>query len=81
MKPFKPEEGGVLMDANFKTHVALCELCQRFDEEIPSTAAQMCLEGSVLWKREHPSEAKRGRLERPSTWRSMDEIMAVTKYK
>ena len=51
-KKFVPEKG-VLLDANFLSHVINCDQCKRYEADKPATLALQCLEGSVLWKREN----------------------------
>ena len=44
---------GVALDPDWLQHVATCEACRGFDCAKPATMANMCLEGSILWKREN----------------------------
>lgn len=51
VKDYTPK--GVQMDANFASHRALCARCRGFDQNNPASAIELCLEGSILWKREN----------------------------
>lgn len=55
MKSFVINAGGtgVPLDASFAEHREACEQCREFSPEQPGSAACLCLEGSVLWKREN----------------------------
>lgn len=44
---------GIPLDAGFAEHAESCERCRQFDPVKPETGASLCLEGSVLWKREN----------------------------
>lgn len=79
-KQYFPERG-VLLDSSFAFHAQSCESCKRFNAERPETAALLCLEGSVLWKREKAEPAKRKEEWRPPTFVSKAEVKAKMKYK
>lgn len=51
MKNFGPH--GMPLDADFRSHADLCECCRAFDTSKPITATELCLEGSILWKRDN----------------------------
>ena len=80
MKAYQAEKG-VLMDAKWADHLRNCAACQRYDEAKPATLALMCLEGSVLWKRENVTEPARQLEERKSTHCSKDELKRLMRYK
>ncbi len=56
MKPCA--HGSVLLDGDFVHHAAHCAQCCSFDVTRPATAAALCLEGAVLWKRDHVQRRK-----------------------
>lgn len=70
---------GIKIDSDFTAHLAKCARCCGFDEK-PASLVALCLEGSLLWKRENEVGGKRVR-DRPSTWRSKDELKRVMKFK
>lgn len=73
---------GIPLDANFVSHTALCEQCRAFDPERPQTAVSLCLEGSVLWKRENAVAApKAPRIQPSGTTVSRDEARRAMRYK
>lgn len=73
---------GIQMDESFPAHVASgCEQCRRFDAGKPATAALMCLEGSVLYKRDNATRKPAERASRPSTFASKAEVKRLMKYK
>lgn len=74
-------ESGVLLDSTFAHHSTSCKECQRFDADKPSTIALMCLEGSVLWKRENGVTVKREQEERPRNWASKADVKKAMRYK
>lgn len=51
----RPKLGGIgiTMHAGFATHIRDCEQCRAADLATPRALADLCLEGSVLWKREN----------------------------
>lgn len=50
---------GLQMDSTFEFHRTTCTRCAAFDRAKPSTAGAMCLEGSVLWKRDNVAAKKK----------------------
>jgi hypothetical protein len=80
MKDYAPETG-IPLDPTFGTHKLNCKLCQRFDPERPASASLLCLEGSVLWKRENQVKEKRAPIIRDEYRRSKEEVKAATRYK
>lgn len=72
---------GITLDANFLTHVANCEQCKRFDEKKPGTLALMCLEGTVLWKRENGVTIAPEKPPKGDHWVSKQEAKRQMKYK
>lgn len=76
-------EMGVPLDANFASHVALCERCAAVDVANAKSLQTLCLEGSALWKRENVTAAERvnKRGLAPDTVVSRDEAKRAMKYK
>jgi hypothetical protein len=74
-------EKGVLMDANFVSHCSNCAQCRMFDAERPASISVMCLEGSVLWKRENAVAAKREPVRKSDNYASKDELKRIMRYK
>ena len=72
---------GVLMDGTWDSHKAQCERCGRFDSATPATAAEMCLEGAVLYKRDNVARPQSGRGKRDEHFASKAQMKAVTRYK
>ena len=55
---------GARIDADYASHAARCAQCARAGARpLPAELAGLCLEGAVLWKREH--EAVRPKRARP----------------
>lgn len=80
-KDYDPKNG-VTMDASFADHVTLgCEQCKRFDPNKPATLSLMCLEGSILWKRENGVSVKPQHVEKDSTHCSKEELRRAMHYK
>lgn len=79
MKPYRADVG-VQLDPSFTSHLARCEQCAQFDASQPASAALLCLEGSVLWKRENKVAAPRQLFVRDGNKASKDEIRRITKY-
>lgn len=74
-------ESGIALDSTFAHHSTSCEECQRFDAKKPATIALMCLEGSVLWKRENGVTIKREQEERSQSWASKADVKRAMRYK
>jgi len=74
-------ETGIALDSTFLYHAASCEQCKLYDESKPATLALQCLEGSVLWKREHATPVSREQGWKPDTVVSKDEAKRAMKYK
>ena len=51
VKDYGPK--GVPLDPTFADHLAYCPTCREFNPLKPTTATRLCLEGSILWKREN----------------------------
>ncbi len=81
MKIFDLSVGALALDPSFALHQSSCAQCQRFSPEKPGTAGELCLEGSVLWKRDNPTKIVRPRMERSKYYCSKDELNALMKYK
>lgn len=79
LKPYTAARG-LQMDAYFTTHAVGCPQCCRFNENKPATAALMCLEGSVLYKRDN-AVVKREHVEKPDTFATKAEMKRATKYR
>jgi hypothetical protein len=45
--------GAVLLDGDWLCHLDGCLQCRGFDVTKPATAVALCLEGAILWKRDH----------------------------
>ncbi len=73
--------GGIQIDADWLSHRAGCEDCRQFDESKPATAAVMCLEGAVLYKRDNKPTERRERVEKPDTYASKAQVKAAMRYK
>lgn len=82
MKSYHPEKG-VPLDGDFLTHSAKCDRCKLFDAERPATMSLMCLEGSILWKREHGVAAPKVShiTGNPDHRASKEELRKAMKYK
>lgn len=85
-KPVKPSKKydanfGALLDESFATHSRDCPDCQRFDAEKPATASLMCLEGSVLYKRDNVTRPRSARPERDDNYATKQQIKAATRYR
>ena len=78
---FRQVHTRVLMDAKWADHLRNCEACRRYDETKPATLALMCLEGSVLWKRENVSGPARQQEARSDNYCSKDELKRLMRYK
>lgn len=72
---------GVPMDANFISHTANCANCKQFDAAAPATFALLCLEGSVLWKRENTDAPKREPLARGQFETTTKHAKELMRYK
>lgn len=72
---------GVQLDQNFLTHSASCDRCRMFDESRPATAAHMCLEGSVLWKRDNLTTTPKPKVERSEHYASKTQVKRLMRYK
>lgn len=74
---------GVPIDANLSHHKLGCEQCKRTPADIVSASdlALLCLEGSILWKREN--EVKMRAAADPEKKRRLkpDEVRSLMKYK
>ncbi len=51
LKDYGPK--GVALDPTFADHLAYCPTCREFNPLKAATATRLCLEGSILWKREN----------------------------
>lgn len=72
---------GIAIDDCFANHVYSCATCKQFDAAKPATVALLCLEGSVLWKRENGVKVTPEREEKKSTVVSKAEVKKVARYK
>lgn len=68
---------GVPMDANFNTHRASCELCKAAEDNL----ASLCLEGSILWKRENAVQPKKEPTRRSEFWCSKAQMKSLMRHK
>lgn len=80
LKEYKPDRG-VLMDSNFENHAAHCESCKLFAPDRPATAAHLCLEGSVLWKRDNPAPRSRAEVPRDEHYCTKGEMKRLKRYR
>lgn len=82
-KPLKKFEAtrGLALDGDWKAHLATCERCRQFDPQRPATAAVMCLEGAVLYKRDNPSTKPRQRAERSDTYATKEQVKRAMRYR
>lgn len=80
LKQFSADRG-ILLDAFFTTHAVGCEQCCRFNAEKPATAALMCLEGAVLYKRDNPVKAPRVVAEKGENFATKAEVRRAMKYR
>jgi len=71
---------GVPLDPDFLTHQGACERCRAFDG-LPASAANLCLEGSVLWKRENIAAPPPDPLPSDENRATKQQLRAVTRYK
>jgi hypothetical protein len=51
MKAYVPLKG-IPLDSDFMTHAAICDNCRKVNDT-PVSLGNLCLEGSILWKRKH----------------------------
>jgi hypothetical protein len=73
---------GVPLDENFLRHTAGCDKCRKFKPESPASAAHLCMEGAVLWKRENATAAVRQPKYADSQFRaSAAEVKKLMRYK
>ena len=79
-KPYDAQHG-IMLDGSFALHCTGCEECRRFDAEKPATVALLCLEGSVLWKKENHEPTPRVAQHRPETVVSKEAAKRAMKYK
>lgn len=74
-------ERGVALDPYFGMHIHDCEQCSRYKPSEPATLALLCLEGSVLWKRENKAEVeKKAEYQNPNQT-SKAEAKKLMRYK
>lgn len=74
---------GLMMDANFTTHRATCNQWREYVESEPATLGCLCLEGSVLLKRDTAASRPRSmeRAPRDEHLVSKDELKRRMVYK
>lgn len=78
-KTFDPN-AGVALDGSWDSHRLLCERCAQFDAARPATAAAMCLEGAVLYKRDNVVTTRQ-RIERDEHHGTKAQVKAAMRYK
>lgn len=79
-KPYDASRG-VLLDADFTQHCKTCERCAQFDAAKPATAALMCLEGSVLYKRDSVVRERKPQADRGDHYATKAEVKAAMRYR
>lgn len=73
---------GLQLDATFESHVANgCERCRQFDATKPATAALMCLEGAVIYKRDNVTRPRSVTADRPDNFATKAQMKAAIRYK
>jgi len=58
-RAYVPTRGFQIEGQTFAQHQRSCPRCGRFDEEKPATLALLCLDGSVLWKKDNTVATER----------------------
>lgn len=81
LKAFLPARGGVPLDADWTTHVAQCKRCALFDATKPATAVNLCLEGSVLYKRDNEVRVRRAPEDRGEHYATKAEVKRAMRYR
>lgn len=71
---------GLRLDGDWEGHSQTCERCRQFDATKPATAAVMCLEGAVLYKRDN-AVVKRTHVERDEHHATKAQVKAAMRYK
>ncbi len=79
-KAYKAEKG-VELDSSFAFHCSRCDVCKRFEANKPATVSLLCLEGSVLWKRENVTATPRSAPARGDHYASAAEVKRLMRYK
>lgn len=72
---------GVAIDDCFANHIYSCEQCKAVDVAKTAALATLCLEGSILWKRENGVKVTKEREEKKDTVVSKAEVKKVMRYK
>jgi hypothetical protein len=80
MKVFSAARG-IQLDHNWEQHAAVCEACGQFDAKKPATAAAMCLEGAVLYKRDNIEKPQTPKPERTDNYATKAQMKAAMRYK
>ncbi len=80
MKDFQATRG-VQMDDNWESHRRDCERCRAFDASKPATAAAMCLEGAVLYKRDNQTRPKAVEAPRDEHYATKAQVKSAMRYK
>lgn len=79
-KMYHPEKG-VPIDGDFLIHLSNCAQCRRYDATKPGTLSLLCLEGSVLWKRENVVSVPKTTRRSDDSYASPKDLKAAMKYK
>lgn len=80
LKPYHAQRG-VPLDADWMTHLASCERCRLFDATKPATAASLCLEGSVLYKRDYAVVKRSAPVDRGEHYATKAKVKRATRYR
>lgn len=78
-KNFDPNRG-LQLDGTWEDHARACDRCAQFDPTKPATAAAMCLEGAILYKRDN-AVARRQRVGRDENRGTKAQVKALMRYK
>jgi hypothetical protein len=80
MKRYSAYEG-VLLDEDFPAHQEGCPRCAGVDLSRPASLSGLCLEGAVLFKRDHTQKRKALPGERDPFRGTRDQVRRATKYR
>ena len=75
---------GFLLNKHFIEHMRECQSCQRFFPDKPETAVHLCLDGSILWKKDNTKRRKKGidMADGKTEFRTTRDMLSeITRYK